>query len=44
MCELGVTWNPVAEIFQFTPPSIEGFKKTKRGILACIAKLFDPCG
>lgn len=42
---LGLVWNPYADIFQISvPDEISNGINTKREILSCIAKLFDPLG
>ncbi|XP_044741847.1 uncharacterized protein LOC123302822 [Chrysoperla carnea] len=42
---LGLIWNPHTDVFQISVPNeIMNSKNTKREILSCIAKLFDPLG
>lgn len=42
---LGLAWNPLGDCFQFRP-KIDNVSTplTKRSVLSCIAKLFDPLG
>lgn len=41
---LGLDWNMVEDSFTFALPTPPTGALTKRKVLQCIAKLFDPCG
>jgi len=41
---LGIRWNTIQDCFQFKYQTFEHDANTKRSILSCIAKLYDPMG
>ncbi|XP_025155826.1 uncharacterized protein LOC112588860 [Harpegnathos saltator] len=41
---LGVTWNPVQDVFQLAVTLDDVIPKSKRSVLAAIARLYDPLG
>jgi len=41
---LGLTWQPREDTFQFTVNNNANVSITKRSVLSCVAKLYDPLG
>nr|XP_012215649.1 PREDICTED: uncharacterized protein LOC105668053 [Linepithema humile] len=41
---LGLTWQPRDDFFQFTVTDDRNESTTKRSVLSCVAKLYDPLG